>query len=118
MKKIDLSFLRHKELPIKDVKVVLNGEEVEVSIKPISGKGLTDVSLISEDDLNHSSKLCLIALMYGLGIKQDIAEQFMNQEVLAADTLAAEIFQFTSEYQSELELAKKEVKKNSKKGQK
>ena len=36
MKKIDLSFLKHKELPTKDVKVEVNGEQVEVTIKPIN----------------------------------------------------------------------------------
>lgn len=112
MKKIDLSFLRHKELPTKDVKVEVNGEQVEVSIKPINGRGLTSLSLIGDNDLDKSSKLCLLALMYGLDIDQEKAELFMNQDIIGADSLAAEILNFTQEYQTTLNEAKTEIKKN------
>ena len=64
MKKIDLSFLRHKELPTKEVKVEVNGEQVEVTIKPVNGRGLTSLGLIGEHDVDRNSKLCLLALMY------------------------------------------------------
>ena len=105
MKKIDLSFLRHRELPTKDVKV-------EVTIKPINGRGLTSLSLISDNDLDKSSKLCLLALMYGLEIDQDKAELFINQDLIGADSLAAEILSFTEEYQKTLNEAREQVKKN------
>ena len=114
MKKIDLSTIKHKELPTKDVEVEIYGEVQTVSIKPISGRGLTSLGLITEDDVDRSSKMCLIALMYGLELKQDEAELFMNNETIAADSLAAEIIKFTSEYTFELNNAKMEVKKNSK----
>jgi hypothetical protein len=114
MKKIDLSFLRHKELPTKDVEVEVNGEVQIVTIKPVSGRGLTSLGLVNEDDVDRSSKMCLIALMYGLEIKQDEAELFMNNETLAADSLAAEILKFTGEHSSELQQARREVKKSSK----
>lgn len=112
MKKIDLSFLRHRELPTKDVKVEVNGEQVEVTIKPINGRGLTSLSLISDNDLDKSSKLCLLALMYGLEIDQDKAELFINQDLIGADSLAAEILSFTEEYQKTLNEAREQVKKN------
>lgn len=112
MKKIDLSFLKHKELPTKEVKVEVNGEQVEVTIKPINGRGLTSLSLISDNDLDKSSKLCLLALMYGLDIDQDQAELFMNQDIIGADSLAAEILSFTEEYQKTLNEAREQVKKN------
>lgn len=115
MKKIDLSFLKHKELPTKDVTVIINEEEQTVTIKPISGRGLTSLGLINENDLDRNAKMCLIALIYGLDIKQSEAEMFMNNETFAADTLAAEILNFTQEYAQELANAKREVKKNSKK---
>lgn len=115
MKKIDLSFLRHKELPTKEVKVEVNGEQVEVSIFPVNGRGLTSLGLIGEHDVDRNSKLCLLALMYGLDIDQDKAELFMNEDTIGADSLAAEILNFTQEYQTELSNAKKEVKKNLKK---
>lgn len=114
MKKIDLSFLQHKELPTKDITIELNGKTQIVTIKPVSGRGLTSLGLITEDDLDRSSKMCLIALMYGLGIKQDEAELFMNNETLAADSIAAEILKFTGEYSSELQQARREVKKSLK----
>lgn len=114
MKKIDLSFLQHKELPTKDVPIELNGETQIVTIKPVSGRGVTSLGLVTEDDVDRSSKMCLIALMYGLGIKQEEAELFMNEETLVADSLAAEILKFTGEYSSTLQQARREVKKNSK----
>lgn len=115
MKKINLSFLKHKELPTKDVKVEVNGEQVEVTIKPINGRGLTSLGLMGEYDVDKNSKLCLLALMYGLDIDQDKAELFMNEDTIGADTLAAEILNFTQEYQTELNNAKTEIKKNLKK---
>ena len=114
MKKIDLSKIKHRELPTKDVEIEIDGEVQIVTIKPVSGRGVTSLGLITEDDVDRSSKMCLIALMYGLEIKQDEAELFMNNETIAADSLAAEILKFTSEYTFELNNAKTQVKKNSK----
>lgn len=114
MKKIDLSFLRHKELPVKTVCYEINGEEQRFSIYPINGRGLTSIGLIPEEDIDRQSKLCLLALMYGLKITQDEAEQFMNYDTAAADTIAAEIFRFTQEHQTIIGEAAKEIKKNSK----
>lgn len=115
MKKIDLSFLKHNEIPTKQITVEVNGEQVEIDIKPITGRGLTSLGLMQETDLDKNAKLCLLALMYGLDIDQDTAENFMNQDVLGADTIAAQVLQFTSEYQQELATARAEVKKNLKK---
>lgn len=39
----------------------------------------------------------------------------MNSDTVGADSLAAEILNFTQEYQTELSKAKKEIKKNLKK---
>lgn len=114
MKKIDLSFLKHKELPTKDITIELNGETQIVTIKPVNGRGLTSLGLISEDDVDRSAKMCLIALVYGLGIKQDEAELFINEETIVADSIASEILKFTGEYSSELQQARREVKKSSK----
>lgn len=114
MKKIDLSFLKHKELPTKDITILLNDEEQTITIRPINGRGLTSLGLIAENDIDRNSKMCLLALIYGLGISQEEAELFINADTISADTLAAEVLKFTSEYQSELSLAKKEVKKNLK----
>jgi hypothetical protein len=58
--------------------------------------------------------MCLLALTYGLDIKQAEAELFMNSETLAADTLAAEIIKLTGEYSAELNNAKTGVKKSLK----
>lgn len=115
MAKIDLSFLKHKELPTKEVEVELNGEIQKVTIKPINGRGLTSLGLISPDDVDRTSKLCLLALMYGLDISQEQAVLFMNNDTLNADTLAAQILSLTGEYQTELTNAKIEIKKNLKK---
>lgn len=115
MAKIDLSFLRHKELPTKEVEVELNGELQKVTIKPINGRGLTSLGLIGDGDVDRSSKMCLLALMYGLDISQEQAVLFMNNDTVNADTLAGAIINLTSEYQTELAAAKEEVKKNLKK---
>lgn len=115
MKKIDLSFLKHTELPTKDVKLKVNGEEQEFTIKAISNRGLTSIAAISPDDLDRSSKMCLLALMYGVDISQEQAISFMNFDITAADTLAGIILEFTNEYNKKLAEAKTEVKKNSKK---
>ena len=114
MKKIDLSFLKHKELPTKELTVTINNEEQTFSIVPVNGRGITSLGLIGEDDVDKSSKMCLIALMYGLKINQEEAELFMNTETVAADSIAAEILALTRDYQLELATAKKEVKKNLK----
>lgn len=114
MKKIDLSFLKHKELPTKTITVKIADKEQEFDIKPVTGRGLTSLGLISEDDLDRNSKMCLLALMYGLNIKQEDAEAFMNEELIAADTIAAEVLQFTTDYQTELSNAKTQIKKNTK----
>lgn len=114
MKKIDLSKIKHRELPTRDIEVEINGEVQIVTIKPVSGRGLTSLGLITDDDVDRSSKMCLISLMYGLGIKQDEAELFINNETLAADSLASEILKFTGEYNAEMSNAKTQVKKNSK----
>ena len=112
--KIDLAHLKHRELPTKEVKVEINGEEQSITIKPINGRGFTSFGLISEDDVDAASKRCLIALMYGLQLTQDEAELFMINETFAADMLAAEIINFTRDYQIELSKANEEVKKNIK----
>lgn len=114
MSKINLSHLQHKELPTKEVEVEINGEVQKVTIKPINGRGLTSLGLISDDDIDKNAKMCLLALTYGLEIKQNEAELFMNNETLAADSLAAEILKLTTEYSSIITTAKAEVKKNSK----
>ena len=44
--------------------------------------------------------------MYGLDLDQDKAELFMNNDLLGADSLAAEILSFTQEYQTTLNEAK------------
>ena len=106
MKKIDLSFLKHKELPTKTITVKIADKEQEFDIKPVTGRGLTSLGLISEDDLDRNSKMCLLALMYGLGIKQEEAEGFINEDFIAADTIAAEVLLFTTDYQTELSNAK------------
>lgn len=114
MKKIDLSHLKHKELPTKDIEVEINGEIQKITIKPINGRGLTSLGLISEHDLDRQAKMCLISLMYGLDISQNEAELFINNETATADSIAAEILKLTGEYTTTLSLAKDEVKKNSK----
>lgn len=114
MKKIDLSFLQHKELPFKNITETINGEEQTFTIYPINGRGVTSIGLLAEDDVDRQSKLCLLALMYGLQITQEEAEAFMNYETAAADTIAAEILKFTKEHQSILNEAAKEIKKNTK----
>ena len=53
--------------------------------------------------------------MYGLKLTQEEAELFMNTETVAADSAAAEILNFTQEYQHEINTAKEEIKKNIKK---
>ena len=50
--------------------------------------------------------------MYGLDLDQDKAELFMNNDLLGADSLAAEILSFTQEYQTTLNEAKEQIKKN------
>lgn len=114
MKKIDLSFLKHKELPTKDITIEINGESQTITIKPINGRGITSLGLTTESDVDRSSKMCLLALMYGLEISQNEAEMFMNAETVAADAIAAEVLKLTSEYQMELVNAKREIKKNTK----
>jgi hypothetical protein len=59
--------------------------------------------------------MCLLALMYGLGISQQDAEMFMDADVICADSLAAEIINFTDEYNNEIMSARKNIKKNSQK---
>ena len=113
-KKIDLSFLKHKELPTKEITVEVNGKEQTFDIKPISGRGLTSLGLIGEDDLNKSAKLCIIALMHGLELKQNEAELFVDSDFLAADTIAAKILEFTREYVDTISKARTEAKKNLK----
>jgi hypothetical protein len=115
MKKIDLSKISHRELPTKKIKLEIGQEIQEVDIVPINGRGLTSLGLISEDDLDKNAKLCLIALMYGLKLTQEEAELFMNSDTVAADSAAAEILNFTKEYQNEINTAKDEIKKNIKK---
>lgn len=112
--KIDLAHLKHRELPTKEIKVEINGEEQSITIKPINGRGFTSFGLIAENDVDSASKRCILALMYGLDITQDEAELFMINETLAADMLAAEIINFTKDYQLELSKANEEVKKNIK----
>jgi hypothetical protein len=114
MKKIDLSFLKHKQLPFKTISQEIDGETQSFTIYPINGRGLTSIGLIPEEDIDRQSKLCLLSLMYGLGISQNEAEAFMNYDTAAADTVAAEIFKFTQEHQTTLGEAAKEIKKNSK----
>lgn len=116
-KKIDLSFLKHKELPTKEITVEIDGKEQTFDIKPINGRGLTSLGLITEDDVDRSSKMCLLALIYGLDLKQNEAELFMNNDIVAADTIAAQIIEFTGEYQQELQNAKAYIKKSSKEKQ-
>lgn len=113
-KKIDLGFLKHKEVPTREITVEINGKDQTFDIKPINGRGITSLGLITEDDVDRSAKMCLIALMYGLDLKQSEAEMFINQDVVAADTIAAKILEFTGELQQELEKAKSYAKKNSK----
>lgn len=112
--KIDLSKLKHKELPTKDIEIQLSEEKQLITIRPITGRGLTDLGLL-KDSIDRSSKMCLLALMYGLDISQEEAEMFMDADVLCADTLAAEIINFTHEYNNEIIAAKENIKKNSKK---
>lgn len=69
---------------------------------------------MEDKDLDKNAKLCLLALMYGLDIDQQVAENFMNQDTIGADGIAAQILQFTSEYQQELNKAREEIKKNLK----
>jgi hypothetical protein len=115
MKKLDLSILKHRELPTKRIKIELEQETQEVDIRPISGRGITSLGLIPEDDLDKAAKMCLIALMYGLNLSQEEAETFINHDTVAADTAAAEILAFTKEYNEEVGAAKSEIKKNIKK---
>lgn len=115
MKKIDLSKLKHKELPTKDIEIQLSEEKQLITIKPITGRGLTDLGLLKDSSLDRNSKMCLLALMYGLGISQEDAEMFMDADVICADSLAAEIINFTHEYNNEIIAAKENIKKNSKK---
>lgn len=114
MSKINLAHLKHKELPTKDVEIEINGEIQNVTIRPINGRGLTSLGLISDEDIDKNSKMCLLALTYGLDIKQNEAELFMNDDTIAADSLAAEILKLTGEYTAEMSKAKTEVKKSSK----
>ena len=111
---IDLSKLKHKELPTKTLEIEVLGEPQKITIKPINGRGLTSLGLISEDDIDRSAKMCLIALMYGLNLTQNEAELFMNNDIVAADTIAAAIIEFTGEYTQEIASAKDYAKKNSK----
>lgn len=113
-KKIDLSFLKHKELPTKEITVEINGEVQTFDIHPINGRGLTSLGLITEDDVDKTSKMCLLALMYGLDLTQNEAELFMNNDIVAADTIAAQIIEFTGDYTKEIQDAKEYAKKNSK----
>lgn len=113
-KKIDLSFLKHKELPKKEITVKINGQEQTFEIQPINGRGLTSLGLIQEEDLDKTAKLCILALMYGLDLKQSEAELFVNSDIIAADTIAAHILEYTREYTEILTNAKTEVKKNLK----
>lgn len=113
-KKIDLSFLKHKETPTKEITVEVNGQEQTFDIKPINGRGLTSLGLIQEDDVDRSAKMCLLALIYGLDIKQNEAELFINNDIVAADTIAAKVIEFTGELQEELEKARSYAKKNTK----
>lgn len=113
MKKIDLSKLTHKQLPTKDININICGEEQVITIKPINGRGLTSVGLISDEDVDKTSKMCLLSLIYGLGITQEQAELFMNADTVAADSIAAAVLALTGEYQAELAQANKEIKKNS-----
>lgn len=115
MKKIDLSFLKHKELPFKNITQVINGEEQTFTIYPISGRGVTSIGLIGDEDVDKNSKMCLIALMYGLKITQEEAEMFMNAETVVADIIAAQILNYTKDYQKTIAEASKEIKKNSRK---
>ena len=114
MSKIDLSFLKHKELPTKEITVEINGKEQTFDINPINGRGLTSLGLIQEEDVDRSAKMCLIALMYGLNLKQSEAEDFMNTDILAADTIASKIIEYTGEYSQKLIEAKTAIKKNTK----
>ena len=115
MKKIDLSFLKHNELPSKDIKIKVNGEEQEITIRAISNRGLTSLATIAEDDVDRSSKMCILALMYGLDISQEKAIMFMNNDLETADSLAGMILQFTHEHSDVINKATEQVKKNSKK---
>ena len=114
MKKIDLSFLKHKELPTKTITVKIADKEQEFDIKPVSGRGLTSLGLINSDDVDRHSKMCTLALIYGLGISQEEAEAFMNEELIAADTIAADVLNFTTEYQTIISEATAQIKKNTK----
>ena len=113
-KRIDLSFLKHTELPKKEFTIAVNGKEQTFNIKPVNGRGLTSLGLIGEDDVDRSSKMCLLALMYGLGITQEQAELYMENDIFSADAVAAEVLSFTQEYQNEILNARKDVKKNTK----
>ena len=114
MSKIDLSFLKHKQLPFKVLTHEIAGKQQKFTIYPINGRGLTSIGLIGDDDLDKNSKVCLLALIYGLKINQQEAELFINAQTVAADAIAAEILSFTQEYQNTLAEATIEVKKNSK----
>jgi hypothetical protein len=113
MSKIDLSFLKHKELPFKTITETINGEEQTFTIYPINGRGITSVGLLSDNDVDRQSKMCLIALMYGLKITQEEAELFINCETAVADSIAAKILKYTQDYQASLNEASSEIKKNT-----
>lgn len=115
MTKINLSKLKHKELPTKEIEIKICDELQKITIKPINGRGITSLGTLEANDLTKNTKLCLLALIYGLGITQEEAELLMDADTLAADVLAAEIIAFTQEHSEIIKEAKEEIKKNSRK---
>lgn len=115
MSNINLSKLKHKELPTKEIEMTIGGEVQKITIKAINGRGITALGTLESNDLTKNTKLCLLALIYGLDLSQEDAELLMDADTLAADMLAAEIISFTQEHSSIINEAKKEIKKNLRK---
>ena len=111
---IDFDKIKAKESPSKKAKVNISGTIVELDIYPLTGMARMEYwSLDHQDQADERvRKRVILALTNGAKLSEYEAMQLISLDWSAALDLSGAIYQFTIDFELELEKVKAEAEKN------
>lgn len=115
MKKINLEKIKFPSTPTKEITVKLAAEEQSFEIKPVFGKALFKVSLLSEekDPEGLYEALCEV-LSFGCDIPAEAAKALIDIDMTAAMQIVNEVMTLTNAFISEKAKEEEDAKKTFK----
>ena len=115
MKKINLTKIKFPSTPTKEITVTLAGEKQTFEIRPVFGKALFKISLLSETkDKEEIFNALVDILSFGCDVNEEAAKQLIEIDMPGAMQIVNEVMALTNEFVSEKSKEEENAKKTLK----